>query len=42
MIISALKSLISAGKNGNNVFTSAKSSVVSKRAYGSHKRAYEP
>jgi len=38
----ALMSLISAGKNGENVFISAKSSVVSKRAYESHKRAYEP
>ena len=35
---SALMSLISAGKNGENVFISAKSSVVSKRAYESQKR----
>ena len=34
----ALMSLISAGKNGENVFISAKSSVVSKRAYESQKR----
>jgi len=30
---SALMSLTSAGKNGKNVFISAKSSVVGKRAY---------
>ena len=41
-LISALLRLISAGKNGNNVIISTKSSVVSKRAYESHKRAYVP
>jgi len=40
-IRNTLLRLISAGKNGKNVFISAKSSVVSKRASESHKHAYD-